>query len=78
MRDFTPDIAERSISQISLNCFIREYIDPEVIFAVLGYRIPGFLELAFPLAFLLGILLTLGRLYSENEMSIFHASGISL
>ena len=53
-------------------------IDPEVIFAVLGYRIPGFLELAFPLAFLLGILLTLGRLYSENEMSIFHASGISL
>ena len=29
-------------------------IDPEVIFAVLGYRIPGFLELAFPLAFFVG------------------------
>ena len=52
-------------------------MDPEVIFAVIGYRIPGFLELTLPLAFFLAILLTFGRLYVENEMSVLKACGIS-
>lgn len=52
-------------------------MDPEVIFAVIGYRIPGFLELTIPLAFFLAILLTFGRLYVENEMSVLRACGIS-
>ena len=52
-------------------------MDPEVIFAVIGYRIPGFLELTIPLAFFLAILLTFGRLYVENEMSVLKACGIS-
>ena len=53
-------------------------LDPAIIFAIIGYRIPEFLELAFPLAFLMGIMLTFGRMYSENEMSILQASGVSL
>lgn len=52
-------------------------MDPEVIFAVIGYRIPSFLELTLPLAFCLAILLTFGRLYVENEMSVLKACGIS-
>ena len=52
-------------------------MDPEVIFAVIGYRIPGFLELTLPLAFFLAVLLTFGRLYVENEMSILKGCGVS-
>lgn len=53
------------------------YIDPGIIFAVIGYRVPDFLELTLPLAFFLAILLTFGRLYVENEMSVLKACGIS-
>lgn len=52
-------------------------LDPEVIFAAIGYRIPAFIELALPLAFFLAILLTFGRLYVENEMSVLKACGFS-
>lgn len=52
-------------------------MDPAVIFAVIGYRIPGFLELTVPLAFFLAILLTFGRLHVENEISVLKACGIS-
>lgn len=52
-------------------------MDPGVIFAVIGYRIPGFLELTLPLAFFLAILLSFGRLHVENEMSVMKACGIS-
>ena len=37
----------------------------------------GFLELTLPLAFFLAILLSFGRLYVENEMSVLKACGIS-
>lgn len=52
-------------------------LDPFSIFAIIGYRIPGFLELTLPLAFFLALLLTLGRLYVENEMSVLQACGIT-
>lgn len=52
-------------------------LDPSVIFAVIGYRIPGFLELTVPLAFFLAILLVFGRLHVQNEMSVLKSSGIS-
>ena len=42
-------------------------LEPGVIFAVIGYRIPGFLELTLPLAFFLAILLSFGRLYVETH-----------
>lgn len=55
----------------------RGVLDPFSIFAIIGYRIPGFLELTLPLAFFLALLLTLGRLYVENEMSVLQACGVS-
>ena len=52
-------------------------LDPSVIFAIIGYRIPGFLELTIPLGFFLAILLVFGRLHVESEMSVLRSSGIS-
>ncbi len=56
---------------------VRGEMEPGAIFALIGYRIPGFLELVLPLAFFLAVLLTFGRLYVENEMSVLKACGIS-
>jgi len=50
---------------------------PEVVFAVMAYRIPGFLELVLPLGFFIGILLAYGRLYVESEMVVMSACGLS-
>lgn len=52
-------------------------LDPSVLLAVIGYRMPGFLELVLPLAFFLGVLLTYGRLYVQSEMSVMMACGMS-
>jgi lipopolysaccharide export system permease protein len=52
-------------------------MDAGVIFAMIGYRIPGFLELTLPLAFFLAVLLSFGRLHIQNEMSVLKACGIS-
>ncbi len=52
-------------------------LDAGILFAVIGYRIPGFLELILPLAFFLGILLSYGRLYVQSEMTILEACGMS-
>ncbi|MAM88205.1 LPS export ABC transporter permease LptF [Allohahella sp. A8] len=49
----------------------------DVLFAVMGYRLPGFLELILPLAFFLGILLAYGRMYMESEMTVLSACGMS-
>lgn len=42
------------------------------------YKIPGFLELAFPIGIALGTSLSTSRLIRESELVIFKASGISL
>ncbi len=50
---------------------------PEVLFPILLYRIPGFLELILPLGLFLGFLLGYGRLYLESEMTVLEACGMS-
>ncbi len=52
-------------------------LDPGILFAVLGYRLPGFLELILPLSFFISIFLTFGRLYVDNEMAVLSACGVS-
>ena len=52
-------------------------LDAEVIFTVIAYRIPGILELTLPLAFFVAVLLSFGRMYIDNEMSVLKACGIS-
>ncbi|WP_305856667.1 LPS export ABC transporter permease LptF [Balneatrix alpica] len=51
-------------------------LDPGVLFSIMAYRLPGFLELILPLGLFLGILLGYGRLYLESEMTVLHACGI--
>ena len=41
-----------------------------VLFAIMGYRFPGFLELILPLGLFIGILLAYGRMYLESEMTV--------
>lgn len=48
-----------------------------IIFLVMGYRLPEFLELILPLSFFLAILLTYGRMHQESEMTVLTACGVS-
>ncbi len=52
-------------------------LSADVLLALIGYRMPGFLELILPLGLFLGILLAYGRLYLENEMTVLNACGFS-
>lgn len=52
-------------------------LDVGVLFALIGYNLPYFLELIFPLSFFIGLMLVFGRLYADHEMAVFNASGIS-
>lgn len=52
-------------------------ISAQVLLPLIGYRIPGLLELILPLGLLLGILLAYGRLYMDNEMTVLHSCGLS-
>lgn len=49
----------------------------DVLFWMLLYRMPSFLELILPLGMFLGILLAYGRLYVESEMTVLSACGVS-
>lgn len=49
----------------------------DVLFIIMGYRLPGFLELILPLGLFLGILLSYGRLYLDSEMTVLSACGMS-
>ncbi|TQV85672.1 LPS export ABC transporter permease LptF [Exilibacterium tricleocarpae] len=49
----------------------------DVLFAVMGYRLPGFLELILPLGLFLAILFAYGRLYMDSEMTVLSACGMS-
>lgn len=49
----------------------------DVVFQVMAYRFPGFLELILPLGFFIGILLAYGRMYLESEMTVLFACGVS-
>ena len=48
-----------------------------VLFRLIGYNLPYFLELILPLSFFIGLMLVFGRLYADHEMAVMNASGIS-
>ncbi len=50
----------------------------DILFLIMGYRLPGFLELILPLSLFLGILLAYGRMYLDSEMTVLTACGYSL
>ncbi|WP_404363423.1 LPS export ABC transporter permease LptF [Marinobacter sp.] len=49
----------------------------DVLFQIMAYRFPGFLELILPLGLFIGILLAYGRMYLESEMTVLFACGVS-
>ena len=48
-----------------------------LLFPVIAFRVPQFLELILPASLLLGILVSLGHLYETSEMTVMSATGIS-
>ncbi|WHI48407.1 LPS export ABC transporter permease LptF [Microbulbifer sp. VAAF005] len=64
---FVKYLAEAAAGDISAN----------ILFSLMGFRLPGFLELVLPLGLFVGILLAYGRLYIESEMTVLHACGFS-
>ncbi|MCY4046425.1 MAG: LPS export ABC transporter permease LptF [Cellvibrionales bacterium] len=49
----------------------------DIIFSIMLYRLPEFLEILLPLSLFLGLMLAFGRLYVESEMVVLQACGIS-
>ena len=52
-------------------------IPGQMVMVFIGLKIPDLAGMILPLSFFLGILLAYGRIYADNEMSIFHACGVS-
>ncbi|MET0356381.1 MAG: LPS export ABC transporter permease LptF [Cellvibrio sp.] len=48
-----------------------------VLFEMIAYRIPGFVQIILPLGFYIAVLLAYGRLYMESEMVVLFACGLS-
>lgn len=44
--------------------------------AIMGLRLPSFLQLLLPFAFHIAVLLTFGRLHGDREMAALHGSGV--
>ncbi len=49
----------------------------EILFPLMLYKLPSFFELILPLGLFVGLLLSLGRLYADNEMVVLKACGLS-
>jgi lipopolysaccharide export system permease protein len=52
-------------------------ISVDILFTLIGYRMPEFLMLILPLGLFIAILLAYGRLYIESEMVVLSACGMS-
>lgn len=52
-------------------------LDIGLLFTIIGYNLPTFVELILPLAFFVALMLVLGRMYIDQEMSVLFASGMN-
>lgn len=57
---------------------VNHGVTPAEVLGLVGYIMPGFLELTFPMAVLLGVLLGFGRMSGDQELTAARACGISL
>lgn len=48
-----------------------------VLWMLIGYNLPYFLELILPLSFFIGLMLVFGRMHAEHEMAVLNAGGVS-
>ena len=49
----------------------------EVLFALMAFRLPGFLEIITPVSFFLAVMLAYGRLHVDHEMIVLQSCGMS-
>ena len=49
----------------------------DILFLIIAYRLPGFLEVVIPISFFLSIMLVYGRLWADSEMVVLQACGFS-
>ena len=68
-------LASRSIQY--LEQVSRGELSLELVFWVVLFRLPEFLELIIPFSFFLSMVLVIGRLCSDNEMIILEQNGYS-
>ena len=52
-------------------------IPTNLVLTLLGLGVPEMAQLILPLSLFLAILMTLGRLYTESEITVMHACGLS-
>jgi lipopolysaccharide export system permease protein len=61
-----------------IEMMVNHGVTPMEILQLLGYIVPGFLELTLPMAILLGALLGFGRMSADHELIAARACGVSL
>ena len=61
---------------LRLSLLFKE-INPQVVFYIVLYRLPEFLELILPLSFFMSVVLTIGKFSSESELTIMEQLGLS-
>jgi len=69
-------VVGRALKLIDL--MVNHGVSPGEIAAMLGYIMPAFLELTFPMAVLIGVLMGFGRMANDQEITAARSSGISL
>ena len=57
---------------------VRGGTSESVLYILLGYQMLGKIDVLLPLAFYLGVLMTLSRWYRDSEMTVLAACGIGL
>lgn len=67
-------ISTRFIKYIQLA--VDGTISSASVFSLLGLQLPAMAGFLLPLSFFIAILLTFGRLYSDNEMAVIHSVGV--
>jgi len=53
-------------------------IPADILLQIAGFEIPNLLAILLPLGLFLGIILSYGRLYADNELRVLHACGLSI
>jgi lipopolysaccharide export system permease protein len=61
---------------VYLNKAATGELSTQLVFSIIGYHLPFFLQLILPLGYFIGLLLVTGRMYAENEMVVLNACGI--
>ena len=66
------------VSSRPLELLVQKNVTPQEILLILGYILPTILMFSLPMAALLAILISFGRLSADNEVTAIRSSGVSI